>query len=44
MRGGDVEEGAEVGVCRGEDGLGVGAAVGDFGEGHAEVVVVEEVL
>ena len=37
---GDGEEGAEVSVCGGEDGLGVGAAVGDFCEGHTEVVVV----
>lgn len=31
----DGEEGSEMSVCAGEDGVGMGGAVGDFGEGHA---------
>jgi len=44
VRGRHGEQGAEVGVCGEQDVFGLGAAVGDFGEGHACVVVVEEVL
>jgi hypothetical protein len=36
----DGKESSEMVVCRGEDGVCFRTAVGDFGEGHAKVIVV----